>query len=391
MPYELSFKIYFQHLVSFVNDLGVLSKHLPFLLFLIFAIVVSVLSGFRSFRLERENSTSRRFLFVALSLGIGINILAAILAWESAASLRYLIAFFWSPMILLGFLVSEKWQKISAQSFLGLSMALLLMASLGMGVRRAQGSLFAEERRNALEIAACTQEKGYFRGLANYWYAKNLRFLSEEKLNLTQINENADKDHLLFYWANNLFSYRLRDENSRGFDFVYGQSLNPQILKEAFGPPHETFICAGQRIYGYNKPDLIFSNLMVNGSQLFEKELQAKNETWIPVCAFPRPTLWENCILTLTLDERVSLEGLTLNLPSGTYRLSWQGTLESAGNPQENTLEVNFPELQKRQSVTIEAKTIQFELEASTAVQPQIHLRSSQIRIESLKVERLKL
>lgn len=390
MPYQISVDALWNRFFLFVNDFFKLSHSIPFLVYFLFCIFVSILGLFYSFKWAKENLSkqqlnARVLVFISASLAICINVGVGFLAWESSGSLRYLDAFLWSPLFLLGFILASRGRVVSSRRVLIGGSCVIIFSTLFVLLSQFKKSIFYSERKNAEELAECVHKQGHFRGLANYWYAKNLQFLSQEKLSLSQISSDSGKDHLLFYWANNLFSYRMKDKSNQGFDFVFVQSLDPQTLKDSFGAPQKEFYCDGQLIWGYNNSESIFAGLIKNGSQLFEKEIKAFNQTEVPVCAFSSFNNSRNCTWT---GQKLSLSGLRLSLPSGRYKLSLLGDFESLDKSGDDIFKIYIEDQKEELLSNLVNNNIQFTLQNSATIIPQIEINRSKVTLRALKVER---
>ena len=226
-----------------------------------------------------------RFLF-GLSLvagGLG-NVLAAGIAWEGIDSARYLMFFFFAPLLLVLLLsprVSD-WRSaaVGIPVLAGLSAFVVFTPGSAMDPRR-----FAQ--KEAAELIGCAQSLKVHRGLANYWDARRLTFLSKDEMRIDPMPPwPTDRKGLMFYWTNNAFSFLRGHPAIDPFDYLIADSLDPQLLEEVFGVPDEKRACGGREFWVYRDLTHVFARLFQGNLNPYLWVLARDSRVTIPASAF---------------------------------------------------------------------------------------------------------
>ncbi len=344
----------------------------------------------------------KKYLFLlCLVVGVFINIAAAIFAWEGDGSARYLMALFFTPILFLANLVpADLWKKGSAK-YITYFIGVIALGILGFQTNKvfATGTVFLKPQRGMIEaLSTCIYEQGLRRGLANYWFARSLQYMSLEKIWVSHLKPDLVRDqNLFFYWGNDLFSFQQLNDEGQAFDFVIADQLDPHILENSFGSPERKIQCEGRQIWIYPPPNRIFKGLIGPSTEIFERELRVKKKTFIPACIFKTSIETSaNCELNLAFDNEDQghqiLYDFSMEFDPGVYLVEIK--IQTTDVSILNSLKLQF---RAEQSITVEEiptgetsqNSYKIKIETSLRLGLTLWGRKSSTIIEGIQLKRI--
>ena len=194
------------------------------------------------FRLYQQQTLSNR---QTQELFMGMVVLASCLApiltgrFSDVGHWRYLSPLFIFPLL---------WPLCAIRSDLankkrGPIVALAIVA-LATGVDAKRG---LEQATQPRALQSCLESSGRTVGLADYWLAKPLRFLSGQRLKMIPVATHG----VPFRWIMN--ERWITEAVVQQPDFIVMTNLDPKSLLARFGAPDEVKLCAGHEIWLYSR------------------------------------------------------------------------------------------------------------------------------------------
>lgn len=259
--------------------------------FLLVRVVQQIkVTKWRSF--EESSSIFRTFGF-SVSFSAFLSFFISGVGWESEGSIRYLVFFFFAPLLFVPSTILNlltKWQ--SHKSLIKVTTIVLTTAGVILSIFSATPSSALESyssyaKSKTLPLQDCIREGGGTKGLAGYWTARQLNFLSDGFIRLGQLAPyETQPNTLLFYWANNILDYYDSNNPNDNFDYVIMDNLSEATVKAAFGPSTSQLICSGHSIWFYEGNFDITSNLVRNNSVILSTNLRIYKTLKIPAVFF---------------------------------------------------------------------------------------------------------
>ncbi len=170
---------------------------------------------------------------------------------------RYLVYLFPAALFFLWYCAIHAWRFVerAVPVLCGLGAALVIVLELFVlprpaGVRPAHLQLAQCLDSNRERLGATGDAPVY--GLADYWQAKNVSFLSERDVRLRQVTFNLAIAH----WNSNFWWYDLPD--GAGYTFVLPKDLDRAGLAREYGEAVDTFDCAGFEVLVYDRTNRLF-------------------------------------------------------------------------------------------------------------------------------------
>jgi hypothetical protein len=282
-----------------------------------------------------------RYMFDTALVAGGIgNLLAAGIAWENIDSARYLVFFFFAPILLL----PAVWKGIARPRAVGVALvALLALCVYPVLASRVPLDPRAHARSVTADMSSCVASLGAHRGIANYWEARKLTFLSGGSLRVDQLAPwKTDNRNLLFYWGNNAFSFLRGHPGIDPYDYIVVDGLDPIQLEAMFGYPDEKRSCAGHEIWSYRDPTQVFGSLFQGNLIAYQYLLQRDSFAAIPAAAFAAST-GSRDRLARQAQPRTDRPGYLiyggyLALPPGSYRFTLDYSTSGTPSPPEGKL-----------------------------------------------------
>lgn len=293
MPYEISLASIYRRVPLLFSDIYQYAVAKPaiglFLLCVLFVYSMVLRKLWVDFPRWSRNQLSvledTRFLFdFALVVGGLGNVLAAGIAWEELASARYLMFFFFAPMLLIPrvwiSLVGMRTQMVSLAFLVTFSAYSVFASDAALDIR-----VYA--RKETKDMVACVNSLAGNRGIGGFWIARRLSFLSGGDLRIDQLTPwKTDSRHLLFYWGNNAFSFLRGHPSIDPYDYIIADGLDRAVLDDAFGLPDEKRICGGHEIWSFRDPSHIFPRLFQGNMEPYQRVLMRNSFVTIPAGAF---------------------------------------------------------------------------------------------------------
>ena len=349
MPYEVSLASIGRRVPRLFSDVFQYAVAMPqSALFLIFVLSVYCLAIRKlwvafSHRLRPQLGVQgdTRFLFdFALVVGGLGNILAAGIAWEVIDSSRYLMFFFFAPMLL----VPRIWIVPPKMGTLVVGLSLLTALSVYSAfASNAALDLRIYAKRQVREMISCVDAIGGGRGIGGYWTARRFTFLSGNELRIDQLTPwKTDAQHLLFYWGNNALSFLRGHPSIDPYTYVVADGLDRSVLENAFGAPDEKLPCGVHEIWRFHDPSHIFPRLFQGNLQPYQRFLARDSFASIPAGIFLAATGSRDGIGRkadpISDSAGFLLYGGYLSLPHGNYRFTLDYTSSDETKPNVKSL-----------------------------------------------------
>jgi hypothetical protein len=267
----------------------------------------------------------RAWLFdAALLIAAVANVLAAMIAWQNIGNARYLMLLFFAPPLLARRLVGV---LPSLRALVAAS--LVLFAGTAVAAYRSDGPLrlSAYARTQTAPLVSCLRELGVGRGLANYWIARRMAFLSNGAVRVDQVSPGAGSpETLFFYWGNNAFAFLRGHPDVDPYQYVIADTLDPKVLTDAFERPDRVARCAGREIWTYRDDTRLFAGLFQGHLDPWERQLASSWTVSIPAAAFRGAGGSTSGLARVTQRDGGAqiavVSGSRLSLRAGSYRLS---------------------------------------------------------------------
>ena len=409
MPYELTTssidersRAFFATLSSYAAEQPAVAAGLLALIALYVAALVRLAAGFTAFRRGRLTAAEdKSWLFdLAVMLTAGANVLAAMMSWQNIGNARYLMLFFFAPPLLMA---RVWWRPWSVRALVAASVAAFALTAVAAVRNDGPRDIATYARAATAPIATCLRDLHVGRGLANYWTARRLAFLSADAIRVDQVSPGAGrKETLFFYWGNNAYAYLRGHPELDAYDYVIADDLDPSVLRAAFGSPDAVHDCAGHAIWTWHDPTRLFGGLFQGHLDPWQRLLARDWSATIPAAAFVGTT-GSGEGLARVADQRdaagLLLTGGRLTLRAGTYRVVLAYAAPGNAGTHVGTLSIApggghaaaFVDLLATADARVAlARTIVNVDEAEGVVEPQVQFTATgPLRVEHLSITRM--
>jgi hypothetical protein len=263
--------------------------------FIIFLLVTNIIFPFllrnKSIKeLSFEDILDKYFAYLIPSLGI---IFISPLFYEGPGSLRYLIFPSYISMISIS-LIYIRVISIGGFRFdnINFIFTVTLLITISIFLKDFIKKIPAENF-NSFSSYSCvinaSKQLDIKDGIATYWNVRPIRFLSEFKLYLAQV-QPWDPKGGFFFWGNNLNDFVYKDYKKdilRNYNYIYASNdeINSKSWGSILSKSENIYECANGKIYFYNDASILFKFLFPNGppnqlpiSDTFSKLIPAFND-----------------------------------------------------------------------------------------------------------------
>lgn len=343
MPFELTTDSISGHTAAFFTSLATYAAAHPLallagaaLIAVYAAVALRLVAEFpRWWRrdLNREREVGWLFQLATITTAVA-NLLVGMISWINIGNARYLVLFFFAPPLLIPGLWRGAWPtRVLVAATIG-ALALTLVATLRLGGSR---DITTYARQEVSPVVACLERLGVGRGLANYWQARHLAFLSQGAIRVDQVSPGAtSKEALFFYSGNNAYDFLRGAPDVDPYDYVLADDLDHDVLRAAFGAPDAAERCAGREIWMWRDKTRVFAGLFQGHLDPWERLLEKDSSVRIPASAFPGGTgAIDGTGRRAGSDESQGdlIAGGRLSLSPATYRfaVSYSGRQEASG------------------------------------------------------------
>ncbi len=316
------------------TDIWNLSKsdHVVFLFLVLVAgwwitsagMVIRILFRGRAYLQNESENYGFFYIFLAsTTFAAFTNLIFSAMAWENIGSSRYLVFCMLAPFCLMPAVSFHYLEKINFRTvqfgnyFLIFGTALCL---LSFDFKPSTPLAYANEYA---KDSTCVRSFNGQEGLANYWYARRIEFMTDKRIVLYQMTPwSTTPQNLLFYWGNNILDY-LPSGSSRKINYLIANDLDSKTLNAAFGSPNRVFSCGNLTFWLYGDKDL--RTLLLQGNIApFMQELNVSDLVQIPGAIF-HSQVGHVVNQELVISGGNSAHGFMafgqyMNFKSGTYR-----------------------------------------------------------------------
>jgi hypothetical protein len=221
---------------------------------------------------------------VAIVVSVAINVVAGMAAWTNLGNTRYLMAFFFGPVLLLRWVprvrVAPGWTLVAV-------LVLACASIVGYWRWGLESGLAGYARAQTAALSDCLRTLNVGRGLANYWVARHLAFLSLGDIRVDQVSPGSDrKETLFFYLGNNAYDYLRGHPDIDPYDYVIADQLDPRVLRDAFGAPDHIHRCVGHEVWTYRDKTRLFAGLFRGHVAPYQRLLAKDVSVTIPAAVF---------------------------------------------------------------------------------------------------------
>jgi hypothetical protein len=208
----------------------------------------------RSRRTLRQPSDQALALVCFCAALVVANFGAAILIGSFVAGLgviRYVsFALIMPVIVLVGFLIDRiPWTRRSTQFLFVTSAVLMMLMMRPLPIR----SGFLQEGDQLVPFLRDLMQKEHIdAGLADYWYANSMTFISHEQVRLRAVVPDGS----IFHWVNNSDWYiRNEDGSPVEFGLILMHRLDRDRIRQRFGSPTRVIAApTGKEVWLYNGP-----------------------------------------------------------------------------------------------------------------------------------------
>lgn len=397
-----------RNLREFQDVLSLIKTSLHALLFVLLLVLIIVWMT-KSLLREQVFKNSEKFYEPRnlMQLGLLISVLAnpifSAFAWENIDSSRYLMIALFSPLLLLPKMLSNLGMLRRIEyGFIAIIIFLLGLLSLN-------GALSIEDQINKsvnpiLVEADCIKENGGEIGLAGYWTAKRLTYLSNTEIKLVQLTPwPTTKENLLFVWGSNANDFMYKYAPRSSVNYVIVNDLERETLKLAFGEPSRNVLCGSLEIWFYPSNFSLLSQIARGNLDIFSDALMSYQRVIIPAAVF-NTQIGSYVTDKIVLNEDVSQPGFALfggylELEPGNYRFTLSG---KAGPPSRVTADSATFEVSKDfgksllNKVSMDTKgsrfsvALEIKVEQRSILEPRVYLKEkhSILEINHLQIDK---
>jgi len=255
-------------------------------LVLIIAWMVKTLFNERIFTRSENFLESKNLFQLGLLFTVLANPVFSAFAWENIDSSRYLMMTFFGPLLLLPKIISN---FVNSRR---IKFGIISIGIFSLGLLSLSGALNIENQfKKTLsplsEEANCIKENGGLIGLAGYWTAKRLTYLSNTEIKLVQLTPwPTTKENLLFLWGNNANDYMYKYGSRRNVNYVIVNDLEKKTLNLAFGKPSKNVLCGSLEIWFYPSNFSLLSEIGRGRLDIFSDALMSDQRITIPAAVF---------------------------------------------------------------------------------------------------------
>ena len=138
-------------------------------------------------------------------------------------------------------------------------------------------------KKATTNLSKCIQAAGGHKGLAGYWNARQIQFLSNGSIKLAQLAPyKTQPTSLLFYWANNILDYYDQRAPSDNLNYILMNNLDAPTVESAFGKPSSIKLCDGHEIWFFLSLSDITSSLVRNNTIILASNMELYRYLKVP-------------------------------------------------------------------------------------------------------------
>ncbi len=392
----------FRDVVSLIE-----TSHAALLFVLLVVVIIAWMA--KSLFNERIFTHSENFLEPKnlLQLGLLISVLTnpvfSALAWENIDSSRYLMMTFFGPLLLLPKILSNLvFSRRIKHGIISIGIFSLGLTSLN-GILNIQNQ-FNKTLSPLSEEANCIKDNGGLIGLAGYWTAKRLTYLSNTEIKLVQLTPwPTTKENLLFLWGNNANDFMYKYAPRRNVNYVIVNDLEKKTVNLAFGAPSKNVLCGSLEIWFYPSSMSLLSEIGRGRLDIFANALMSDQRITIPAAVFN--TQVGGYVSDIIVPSKkvpqsgFALFGGYLDLKPGNYRFIVSGksrvTSEDTADLATFELSTDFGrKLIDRVSIDTQASrfsaALEIKVEEKSILEPRVYLKEKHEVLEIHQIVILK-
>jgi hypothetical protein len=251
---------------------------------------------FRRYRHQSKPNCSDsklELLAIAFWSASAVSVGGSILTYAETPTWRYLVPFFYYPLLHFAAYVARNLTGLSHVSVVRRRATLMAAVALfGLqGVSLAGQASLSETTlqrdlaNRANRLSDCVRDNGLHAGVASYWLAKHLTFFSTAPLSLLPLPP-WDVSGGLFYWGTNAFDFFQRNNEPIIYDFVLVEGFAEGDVVRSYGKPSREITCGmGMLVYAYEDREAFFGKLVAGHPEIYLPLLKRDGKVTIPAAA----------------------------------------------------------------------------------------------------------
>jgi hypothetical protein len=204
--------------------------------------------------------TAPIFLWVFAAVAITCCLAALSAVYVDFGSFRYAApAMFW-PLIFLAAAVMPVTRKWVAPLSFGYLAAVPIIIGTMNGMAGFSPLILQWQNPLAACLLAKRDDLGLKSGLSEYWLSRPTTISTNWSIQVDQITENGNP----YYWGNDKFWYLKSfadPQRPPEYNFIVITMLDPNRLRERFGPPSRTATCDTDTLWIYDDPATLYRKL----------------------------------------------------------------------------------------------------------------------------------
>jgi hypothetical protein len=235
-----------------------------------------------------------RLLAIAFWTGSACSLLGTVLAYAETPAWRYLVGFFYYPLLHLALYVARELPKLCSRDGLRRNIAAAIAGvmlvtqgiSLAIAASKSTNDVHRGFEHRANGLMDCVREHGLHAGVSSYWESKHLMFFAHNPVPVLPLppgNPGAG----LFYWGTNAQNF-LTDPNNKPitYDFLLLDGFERGEILRSYGKPSREIACQkGMIVFAYDDTDSFYGKLIEGHAEIFVAPFRGAATASIPAAA----------------------------------------------------------------------------------------------------------